>query len=84
MTVTLKGWFVKVPEYWNWKKPEEHLRKCALAINGILQGQSNNTFDVVLGAGTSTTTILDERITVQTMLLLAPQNALAAADIASI
>jgi hypothetical protein len=83
MSVTLKGLFSSVPEYWSWKKPEEHLRKCAQAINGILNGQTNNSYDLVLEAGESSTTITDERITAKTMAVLSPQNAAAAADLAS-
>jgi hypothetical protein len=84
MSVEKKGAFLHVPEYWNWKKPEEHLRKCAQAINGLLRGESNNTFVVSLEASASETEIDDERITINTTAILSPRSAAAAAEMGSI
>ncbi|GAF70040.1 unnamed protein product [marine sediment metagenome] len=84
MSVEKKGVYANVPEYWNWKKPEEHLRKCAQAINGLLRGESNNTFVLELEAAASETDIDDERITTNTTAVLSPRSAAAAAEMQSI
>ena len=43
------------PEFWY--EGREHSRKIAQAVNGILNGNTNNTFRVTLEAGTTSTTV---------------------------
>lgn len=43
------------PEFWH--EAGEHTRKIAQAVNGILNGKTNNTFSVTLEAGDATTSV---------------------------
>ena len=43
------------PEFWHEEK--EHARKLAQAVNGILNGKTNNAFTVTLDAGSTTTSV---------------------------
>ena len=43
------------PEFWH--EGQEHSRKLAQAVNGILNGQMNNAFTVTLDAGETSTTV---------------------------
>lgn len=65
------------------RDPEQRYREAARAINGLLLGKSNNVVDVTLGAGVTTTTITDSRITPETAAVLVPTTANAAAALAT-
>ena len=43
------------PEFWH--EPKEHSRKIVQALNGVLNGQTNNTFQVTLEAGATSTSV---------------------------
>lgn len=43
------------PEFWH--EAKEHTRKIAQAVNGILDGKTNNSFKVTLEAGETSTTV---------------------------
>ena len=43
------------PEFWHESK--EHTRKIAQAVNGILNGKTNNSFRVTLEAGNTSTSV---------------------------
>lgn len=63
---------------------KEHRRKMALAINGLVQGKSNCTFDVVVTASATSTAIVDSRISVFSVICAAMAfDANGAADIAA-
>lgn len=67
-----------VPE--TWKEKGEHLRKLAKAINLVLRGKTNNTKSLTLDVAPATTTDLDDAtITAETVPLVMPQTATAAA-----
>jgi hypothetical protein len=57
---------------------DEHLRILAQTINGTLRGRQNNTVTVTLNAGETTTEIIDNRFSPDTIPTLTPQTASAA------
>ncbi len=69
--------YPKAPE--RWSDPVEHLLYIAKAINGLLDGQSNNTLSVTLTPDSTTTEISDPRIHLDTVPVLTPKSASAAA-----
>jgi len=69
--------FPTVPKFW--ADSAEHMRKLVIAVNGLLRGESNNTSEVTLTAGATSTVISDSRITADTLVLLIPKSATAAA-----
>tara|TARA_R110000751_G_scaffold155507_1_gene260749 strand:+ start:1433 stop:1768 length:336 start_codon:yes stop_codon:yes gene_type:complete len=70
--------FSTVPE-WNYGPTEDHVRRMCQAINGILVGQANNHYYVDLDASTTTTTIQDLDCNVDSVVILSPMSATAAA-----
>ena len=67
-----------VPEFWR-GKPEEHSRKLAQALNGMLDGQTNNQFTVTLEAGKTQTEVAFLPSRPEVAVLVTPQNQPAAA-----
>ena len=66
------------PRFWN-GKPEEHMRKIADSVRGILDGKTNNHYTVTLDAGEVATEISFSTAKPGVSVLLTPQNAVAAA-----
>lgn len=64
------------PEFWHESK--EHSRKIAQAVNGILNGQTNNAFVVTLESGGTSTTVPFAPSRSGGSVLLFPQNDAAA------
>ncbi len=56
----------------------EHRRQLALAIHQLFAGHSNNTQDVTLTNGTTSTVISDRRIGPESFIILTPLTANAA------
>lgn len=69
-----------VPEFWS-GSVEEHVRKLAQAVNGILRGKTNNILEVTLAPGATQTEVLADRVTVSTVPIAVPRTASAAATI---
>ena len=67
-----------------WSRPEEGLRKIVNSILALLAGKTNNTFDVTLVAGATSTTLASDIITEDTIAHLTPKSASAAAAIAQV
>ena len=63
------------PEWRGWS------RRLALAINGLFDGKSNNTFEVTLTANVTSTVITNSRITPDTKIFLTAKTANAAAAV---
>lgn len=63
--------------------PKALARQITAVLNSILLGKTNNTKTVTLTANAASTTITDARIGVDTVLLLMPQTANAAAALAT-
>ena len=55
-------------------------REVAEVTNGIMNGKTNNTGSVTLRASNTTTTITDERLGFDSIILLSPLSANAAAQ----
>jgi len=69
----------------SWGKVEEWLAKSALAVNGLLQGKSNNVDEVTLAVSPATTTVItNRRITPDTMIVLTAKTANAAGAVATL
>lgn len=69
----------------DWSDPREGLRKLAQSLNRFLKGHGNNIkTSVTLTANAATTTITDSRIERDTMLLLQPTTANAAAALTNV
>ena len=64
------------PEFWH--EPKEHSRKIVQALNGVLNGQTNNTFQVTLEAGATSTSVSFVPARDGGSALFFPQNAAAA------
>ncbi len=64
------------PEFWH--EGSEHSRKIAQAVNGILNGQTNNTFVVTLEEGATDSTVRFTPARAGGSALLFPQNSSAA------
>lgn len=60
------------------RDPRELIRKIAIAVRGILNGKTNNTREVTLRAGQTTTTLTDASITAATALVFSALTAHAA------
>ena len=58
-----------------------NLREISEVTNGIMNGKTNNTGSVTLRASNTTTTITDERLGFDSIILLSPLTANAAAQI---
>lgn len=72
-----------VPLDWKWQNPEEHLRKIALVVNEALAGKLNNTLAVTLWPSETSTEVELSRVTSDTVAVLVPRTASAAAAQAS-
>lgn len=58
---------------------EEWLRKNTLpVVNALLRGKANNTFDLTLSPGESTTLLVSDLVTLDSVIELSPQTASAA------
>ena len=57
-----------------------NLREISEVTNGIMNGKTNNTGSVLLRASNTTTTITDERLGFDSIILLSPLSANAAAQ----
>ena len=57
-----------------------NLREISEVTNGIMNGKTNNTGSVLLRASNTTTTITDERLGFDSVILLSPLSANAAAQ----
>jgi len=75
--------FPLVPEFWDDDRRDEILRLTAQAVNGAIQGETNNLLTVTLSAGATSTEVPDPRIDVQKMGFLQPTSATAAAAMAA-
>ena len=64
-----------------WYNVNDFLRKVSLAVNNILRGKTNNTGAVTLTESSATTTLLDIRIGINSVILLQPTTANASAEI---
>jgi len=64
------------PEFWHESK--EHTRKIAQAVNGILNGKTNNSFKVTLEAGETSTSVQFPPAKSGGSAMLFPQNDAAA------
>ena len=64
-----------------WRKEDEHLRIIANALNGVLDGRTNNAGSVTLTASTAATIVTDKRAGVDSVVHLMPKTANAAAEI---
>ena len=73
--------YPKAPEMWS--NPIEHLLYIAKAVNGLLNGQTNNTVAATLTPDSTTTEISDDRIHPDTVPMLTPKTASAAASVVS-
>jgi len=62
----------------------EHRTRLALAINNILRGKLNNTGSVTLTASSATTTLTDVRIGKDSVILMQPTTANAAAALSGL
>ncbi len=65
------------PEFWSKERLDEHVRKIAQTVRGLLQGKSNNTATITLSA-MSSTDYVDSRVTPDTLAILIPQTSTAA------
>lgn len=63
--------------------PDESYRKTASVVNGVLAGKTNNTGTVTLTANAASTVVSDFRATSQSVIVLMPTTANAAAAIAT-
>lgn len=63
---------------------ERHRRQLALVANNLLIGKTNNTGTLTITAGAATTTLTDSKIGANSVILLMPTTANAAAAIANI
>lgn len=66
-----------------WSNEEEHRIKLAQAINALLAGKTNARSTVTLTANTASTTVTDARIAAESLILLCPTTANAAAALSS-
>ncbi|MDI9409738.1 MAG: hypothetical protein QM523_10920 [Candidatus Pacebacteria bacterium] len=71
-----------VPEAMN--DQVQHRRKLAMAVNLLSSGKMNVTKDLSLRVNATETSLSDSRISSQSILILTPMSAAAAADMASI
>ena len=53
----------------------QHLRLISNTVNNTLDGKLNSTGDVSLRASQTTTTLVDERISLNSVIILEPTNA---------
>jgi len=67
-----------------YKDEAEHRQKLATAIINILRGKLNNTGSVTLTVSSATTTLTDIRIGINSVVLLQPTTANAAAELATL
>ena len=59
-------------------------RQVAEVVRGIMDGKTNNTGEISLNQGTTSTTITDRRIGPTTVILFSPINEKAASEIAGL
>jgi hypothetical protein len=63
----------------DWFDEKEHRRKLAQALQGIMDGRTNNAGSVTLTASTVTTVVSDKRAGVDSVIVFMPKTANAAA-----
>lgn len=61
-----------------------HRRQLAIVVNNLLQGRSNNTGSLTVAANAATTTLTDSRIGANSVVLVMPTTAHAAAELATL
>lgn len=66
-----------------WSDIPEHLRKIVTAVNNILRGKTNNTGSLTLTANAASTALSDDRIGINSVILLQPTTSNAAAALAT-
>jgi len=71
-----------VPRIWTDEK--DHRARLSDAINNILQGKTNNRGSITLTASSATSTLSDKRIGADSVILLQPTTANAAAELATL
>jgi hypothetical protein len=60
---------------------QRNLRLLAESINGVLVGRTNNTGEITISRGATTTTLTDPRLSVFSVVVFSPMTANAAANI---
>jgi hypothetical protein len=68
----------------DWENEEEHRRKLAEALIGVMDGKINAIGTLTLAASSATTTLRDKRIGLQSRIFFMPTTANAAAAITSL
>lgn len=71
---------ITAPTYWPKEQITEWVRRVAETVNNILDGKINTVKTVTLTANVASTTISDERIGKNTVVLLTPTTANASAE----
>lgn len=61
-----------------------HRRQIAIVVNNVLSGKTNNTGTLTVTANAGTTTLTDSRIGANSVILLMPTTANAAAALANV
>ena len=64
-----------------WTNVPDHTARLADAVNNILRGKLNNTGDLTLTASSATSTLTDIRIGTESVIVLMPKTANAAAEL---
>lgn len=75
--------FPSPPEFWAEDRAPELWRLMSQAVRGLLRGKSNNSQIVTLRANETTTAVVSEHITADTVALLSPRTAFAGAAMTS-
>lgn len=65
----------------SWHNGPEHRRRLADAVNGAIDGRTNNAGLLTITASQTTTAITDSRVGIDSVILLSPLTANAAAAI---
>lgn len=66
-----------------WTDVEEQVRRTVTAVNNVLRGKTNNTGTVTLTANAASTALTDIRIGINSVIVLQPTTANAAAALAT-
>lgn len=67
-----------------WPDPLEHARKIALAVRGLMRGESNNVERATLTVNTTETVLTVDRCGPDSVAILVPLTSSAAASVASV
>ena len=74
---------ITAPTYWPKEQIAEWVRRVAETVNNVLDGKINTVSTVTLTASVASTTISDERIGRNTIVLMVPTTANASAEMGS-